>query len=138
MTCKTGQQIERDIFAMFSESPVRSRLRGGVYRYGMRPCDSGAEDAVVGFAGGDPDKIESGSVMIRIYVPGCDFYGDGVVRCDKERCEALETAANEWVNSMTSIRQGYRLGLERIVSTEQEHSSGQHFVAVRLKYKLIN
>jgi hypothetical protein len=122
---------------MFRESSVSPRLRGGVYRHGMRPKDSAAEDAVVRFLGGDYDRIHTGSVMISIYVPGVDVYGDGVVRCDNERCEDLEAALTEWLNSMTVIRQGYRLAPERIVSTEQEPGSGQFFVAARLKYCLI-
>lgn len=137
MINKTGQQIERDIFRMFRDSSVAPRLRGDVYRYGMRPEGSDAEDAVVRFLGGDFDRIQTGAAMISIYVPGVDFYGDGIYRCDNDRCEDIEVAVNEWVNSLTVIRHGYRLGLERIVATEREPDSGQYYVAVRLKYCLI-
>ncbi len=137
MINKTGQQIEKDIFRMFRESGIPARLRGGVYRYGMRPKDSAAEDAVVRFTGGVPDRIQTGSATINIYVPGVDVYGDGIVRCDNERCEDIEVAVNGWINSLTSIRHGYRLALERIVATEREPESGQYFVAVRLKCFLI-
>ncbi len=137
MISKTGQQIEKDIYRMFRESGIPSRIGGGVYRYGMRPKDSKAEDAEIRFIGGDFDRIHTGSVMIRIYVPGVDIYGDGITRCDNERCEDIEVALNDWLCSLTSIRQGYRLGLERIVATEQDPASGQYCVAARLKYCLI-
>lgn len=137
MISKTGQQIEGDIFRIFRESGIPSRLRGGIYRYGMRPQGSAAEDAVVRFMSGDPGRIQAGSVMISIYVPGRDVYGDGVVRCDNERCEDIEVAVNEWLNSLTSIRRGYRLEQERIISTEQEPDTGEYYVAVRLKYCIV-
>ncbi len=95
---KTGQQIEDDIFGLVKDSPLASLINGGVYLFGMRPKDSTKEDAVVKFVQGYDNQIQSGTVVINIYVSDFDAYENGVLVRDITRCTEIEVTSNKWVN----------------------------------------
>lgn len=58
---KTGKQIQGDVYQLLRDSTLYSMISGEVYRNGMRPRDSRAEDAVVTFTTGIPTEIQEGS-----------------------------------------------------------------------------
>lgn len=66
---KTETQIEKDIFRIVTASPINDMIGGKVYRRGMRPRDSKAEDCVVQFLSGTDGQFQSGVVNVNIYVP---------------------------------------------------------------------
>ena len=94
---RTGQQVEDDIYELMQGSPLKSLISGEIYKYGMRPRDSEMEDAVVKFVTGLDDDIQTGVVVVNIYVPDVDARGDGVYVRNKQRCKAIAMKANEWV-----------------------------------------
>lgn len=132
---KTGRQIQGDVFAMLADSTLATMVSGGVYRNGYRPRDSRLEDVVVTFTTGLADQIESGVVTVNIYVPDIDPFQNGVLVEDGARCEALETAAAQWVESLSAADSDYRFKLNQTIYTESDEEIRQHFVVIKLGYK---
>jgi hypothetical protein len=133
---KTGQQIEDDIYELLNSGPLPSIVNGTVYKFGMRPKDSKLEDAIVRFVTGLDGEIQEGVVVVNIYVLDFDAYQDGIMRKDITRCTELEIAAREWVKSLTTAISNYKFKLAKTIYTEEEPELKQHFVSVKLKFRL--
>ncbi|MDR0385394.1 MAG: hypothetical protein LBH60_04895 [Prevotellaceae bacterium] len=131
---KTGQQIENDIYGLVKSSPLASLINGGIYKFGTRPKDSTNEDAIVKFVQGYDDQIQSGTVVVNVYVPDFDPYKNGVLVRDITRCEEIEIAANEWVQTLTA--ENYKFKLAQTIYTQEEPEINQHFVSIRLRLRL--
>nr|DAZ26240.1 MAG TPA: hypothetical protein [Caudoviricetes sp.] len=135
---KTAKQVQTDIIALLRGSELATEISGGVYRNGLRPRDSRLEDAVVIFTTGLPDEIETGVVTVNIYVPDIDPYENGVLVEDGERTETLEILAQGWVDSLLGSGTNYVFELRQTIYTEAEPDIKQHFVVVKLGYRLYN
>ena len=135
MATKTGKNVQSDIIAMLKHSAIADAISGNIYRSGMRPRNSSAEDAVVTFVAGTPDQIQTGVVMVHIYVPDIDPFGDGCLVEDGQRTEALEDIANEWANNLCEYRSNYLFRLSETVKTIEFEELHQHAVLVTLKYR---
>lgn len=135
---KTAKQVQTDIIALLRGSELATEISGEVYRIGLRPRDSRLEDAVVIFTTGLPDEIETGVVTVNIYVPDIDPYENGVLVEDGERTETLEILAQGWVDSLLGSGTNYVFELRQTIYTEAEPDIKQHFVVVKLGYRLYN
>jgi hypothetical protein len=134
---KTGQQVEDDIFELLRHSSLTSAINGGVYKFEMRPRSSQKEDAVVKFVTGLDDQIQTGVVVVNIFIPDICPFNDGVFIRDITRCTAIEKAANEWIKSLTTEKSDYLFSLAQTIYTEEEPEINQHFVTVRIKFRLL-
>lgn len=132
----TGQQIENSIYGLLKASSLPSFINGGVYKFGTRPKDSAKEDAVVKFVAGLPGQIHTGVVVVNLYVPDFEPYGNGVLTKDITRCTELEVLADEWVKSLTANKSNFRFWLAQTICTEGVPEINQHFVNVKLKFEL--
>ncbi len=133
---KTGTQIQSDIYAFLKASNLANAINGGIYREGLRPRDSRNEDAVVIFTAGLVGEIQTGVVTINIYVPDIDPYGNGVQTINGARCAEVEQLAAEWVESLTAGKSNYKFRLTQTIATYYEVETNQHFVSVKLGYRL--
>ena len=135
---KTGQEIEDDVYGFVKDSPLALLISGDVYKDGVRPRDSEKEDAIVKFVTGydGADPIQGGTVVINIYVPDADPYKNGVLVRDIKRCKEIEIAANEWVESFTVAKSNYKFKKAQTICTVAEPDINQHFVSIRLRFKL--
>lgn len=133
---KTAKQVQTDIIALLRGSELAAEISGEVYRNGLRPRDSRLEDAVVIFTTGLPDEIETGVVTVNIYVPDIDPYENGVLVEDGERTEKLEILVQDWVDSLLGSGTNYVFELRQTIYTEAEPDIKQHFVVVKLGYRL--
>lgn len=132
---KTSRQIQGDIYSLVRNSELFSVVSGEVYRRGHRPRDSTLEDIIVHFSAGMADQaIQTGIVIVNIYVPDIDPFNDGTLREDTERTELLEIKAAEWVDSLTTKSSNYRFSLNETIATDHDEEISQHFVVVRLRY----
>lgn len=131
---KTGHQIEGDVFQLLKASSLSTMISGGVYRHGTRPRDSKKEDAVVIFTGGFTEQIQSGVVTINIYVPDKTPNKNGVYIENGARCEAIEAAAQLWVESLMSLPY-YDFSLQQTIYTDNAPEIHQHFIVIKLKFK---
>ena len=132
---KSGLEVERDVFALVNASPIKSAIKGSLYRNGMRPINSITEDAVVSFMTGLDGQFQTGVVTINIYVPDIDN-GQGAKVKDLNRCLYMETIGNTLVQSLKAS--DYRFSLASMVSTFQIEEEGvsQHMVNIKLKFEL--
>lgn len=135
MAALTAKQIQGDVYTFLKDSVLCSMISGDVYRNGLRPRDSGKEDAVVIFTTGLPDQIQTGVVTVNIYVPDIDPYGNGVLVEDGRRTAELESLAAEWVESLSAGLSNYRFRLQQTIYTEEDADIRQHFVVVKLRYE---
>ena len=133
---KTAKQVQTDIINLLERSELVSEISGDVYRSGYRPRDSRLEDAIVIFTTGLPDEIETGVVTINVFVPDIDPFNNGVLVEDGERTSALEVLAQSWVDSLSAAMSNYAFELQQTIYTEAEPDINQHFVVVKLKYRL--
>lgn len=133
---KTAKQVQTDIIELIRNSELAADISGEVYRNGYRPRDSRLEDIVVTFTTGLPDEIQTGVVTINVYVPDIDPYGNGVLVEDGERTEALEILSQKWVDSLMGSGTNYVFKLRQTIYTEAEQDINQHFVVIKLGYKL--
>lgn len=133
---KTAKQVQTDIINLLERSELVSEISGEVYRSGYRPRDSRQEDAIVIFTTGLPDEIETGVVTINVFVPDIDPFNNGVLVEDGERTSALEVLAQSWVDSLSAAMSNYAFELQQTIYTEAEPDINQHFVVVKLKYRL--
>ena len=136
---KTAKQIQSDIIALLEVSSLVQGLSGAVYRgtpdSSYRPRDSKAEDLIVIFTQGFTNEVQTGVVTLNIYVPEIDPFDNGVLVEDGERTEALEAAANEWVESLTADRSCYKFKVRQTIYTAYNPDIHQHFVVVKLGYR---
>lgn len=133
---KTAKQVQGDIYAMLCVSPLADNISGNVYRAGMRPRDSKSEDAVVTFTAGVSTQIQTGIVTVNIYVPDIDTEQNGVLVENSARCEELEIAAQQWVDSLTADKSNYRFKLSQTITTDADEEIAQHFVVIKLEFQL--
>ena len=134
---KTGKQIQSDIISLLKGSELANAVNGTVYRFGYRPRNSQAEDIIVIFTIGSAEQIQTGIVTVNIYVPDIDNVDNGVLLENGRRCEELEVAACNWVESLTADKSDYQFTLHQTIYTESEPEINQHFVVVKLKYELL-
>lgn len=135
---KTSKQIQGYIYRLLKNSPLYAQelLSGDVYRKGNRPRDSRKEDAVVIFTAGLAGQIQEGTVTVDIYVPDTDPYGNGVWVEDGQRLEEVERLAQLWVDWISDHVTDYGFELKETIRTEEEPDIRQHFVVVKLNYRL--
>lgn len=135
---KTGKEVQGDVYQLLKESTLYTMISGDVYRNGYRPRDSRLEDAVVIFTAGLPDQIQTGVVTINIFVPDIDPYDNGVLVEDGERTAELERLAQDWVDRLSAEVPSYDFELKSTIYTEEEAAINQHFVVVKLGYRLFD
>lgn len=135
---RTSKQVQGDIYQFLQDSALSTMISGEVYRNGMRPRDSQKEDAVVTFVTGTVGDVQSGIVVVNIYVKDVDPWDNGVLVEDSGRTEEIEVAADQWVSSLTCALSDYKFRLESAIQTFEESAIHQHFVSVRLRYDYWN
>lgn len=137
---KTAKQVQTDVIALLEGSVLAEGVNGRIYRAtpesSSRPRDSRKEDIEVIFTTGLPGQVQTGVVTIRVWVPDTDPYDNGVPVEDGARTAEIEALAQRWTESLTAGRSGYLFRLRQTICTEAEPDIAQHFVAVRLSYKL--
>ena len=93
---------------------------------------------MVTFVAGLPGEVQTGVVVVNIYVADVDPWDNGVLVEDSGRTEEIELAAAEWVESLTCARSDYKFGLAATIQTYEDLPIHQHFVSVRIKYDYWN
>ena len=134
MAVKTEQQIERDFYSFIKGSNLGSAIKGNIYRSEMRPNDAKTEDLVVKYLAGIDEQIQSGVVILNIYVPDI-AYQDGRKVIDHKRIGELQELVNEFVNSNENTE--YWMQTDTTPTTMKNEDIEQHFIYVRIKFNRI-
>lgn len=133
---KTEKTIEKDLYRLVKASTLAGMVSGDVYRKGMRPENSQKEDIVVKFLSGLEGQIQSGILVLNIYVPDITQKGSSRLVENLSRVEELEQAAEDFVENCASTEYLYELD-QSPVSLEVE-GIGQHAIYVRIHYQRLN
>lgn len=99
---KTAIDIERDFFEFVSESDIASVIRGNIYREGDRARDAQSEDIVVAFLSGIDAQVQTGIVIINIYVPLIQGRGGGATQ-DRMRIGELMPLLRDFTQNGGSV-----------------------------------
>ena len=125
-----------------SASPVvRPALSGKVYYRGTRPLQreqSGTdrEDVVVACTEGDDHQIQKGECVVDIYVPDITV-ASGAHMKNKSRTDQLEA----WAKTLPSLltrRGDIYFTRSAMVLTRPEEAIRQHYVSLRMEFRLLN
>lgn len=129
---KTEKQVERDFYTFISEGALGRGIRGRIYRSEMRPADACTEDLVVKFLAGLDEQIQSGVVIINIYVPDIPFGESGRKVEDKGRVEALERLILDFVDGNGNTE--YWMQTDGSPSSTAVENIEQHVIYARIKF----
>lgn len=147
----TGGEIEtylfdgmREIIAADKASlypMVSPELSGSVYYRGTRPLqnEEGAtakEDVVVAVIAGNDRQIQKGSCVVNVYVPDT-VVASGAHMKNKSRTDMLEAWAKT-LPLLLSRRGDVTFSRSSMVLTLPEDSIKQHFVSLKMDFKLLN
>ena len=127
---KTAEEVESDIYKAVSKH-LKGHINGEAYRRGARPTNRGGkEDAVVSFLSGLDGQVQTGVVVVNVYVPN-ERKGDHYSVKNVARSTAV---ARTLLNMLKETRiDGYDLRTERTVQTEEDNGATR--VTLRIKYK---
>ena len=130
---KTASEIESDLYALINSSALKATITGQIYRAGYRPLNAKTEDAVISFLTGLDAQIQTGVLMVNVYVADIDN-GSGVLVKNGVRCRALEILANQIIHGFTPGEYKYTLG--GIIQTLPAEGINEHYVNARIKFEL--
>ena len=132
---KSEKNIEKDLFKLISSSTLAGMVSGKVYRNGMRPDGSTLEDIVVKFLAGTDGQIQTGVIVLNIYVPDKPFQIDG--KCQFVACrDKLKAIAGKVV---AVLRNAVVPGLKFVIEAQnvlREESIKQHYVNIRISWNI--
>lgn len=129
---KTEKQIERDFYTLIKASALGNGIKGTVYRSEMRPDDATTEDLVVKFLAGLDEQIQSGVVIINIYVPDKPYGKTGRLVEDKSRVEYLESLIQDFVNDNEDAE--YLMQTDGTPASTSIEGIEQHLIYARIKF----
>lgn len=132
---KTEKQIERDFYSFIVNSELGKVIRGKVYRDGMRPNDAKTEDLVVKFLAGIDGQIQSGVVILNLYVPDIS-YSDGRMVEDMKRIGELEELIISFIFSNGNTE--YLMETDGSPVSMMNEEIEQHFIYSRIKFNRLS
>lgn len=135
MAVKTEEQIERDFYTFIKASELGKAIRGTVYRDGMRPSDATTEDLIVKFLAGLDSQVQSGVVIVNLYVPDILYKADGRKVIDHKRIGVLQSLVNDFVENNPDTE--YWIEKDTTPTVQENTDISQHFIYVRLKFNRI-
>lgn len=131
-TIKTEMQIERDFFTFVKKSALGQAIKGTVYRSEMRPADAQTEDLVVKFYTGIDSQIQTGTVILDLYVPDVPYGKCGRKVSDKQRIGVLQELVLSFVEDNADTE--YWMETETSPYTIEVEDIEQHCIKTRIKF----
>lgn len=120
---------------MVKSSALGSALRGEVLRSEMREADAKTEDLVVKFLAGLDEQIQTGVVILNIYVPDVRYGSKGRMVEDKKRIEVLESLVNDFIENGGGTE--YWLKSDATPTTIAEEEIKQHKICARVHFQCL-
>lgn len=129
---KTEMQIERDFFVLIKQSSLGKAIKGTIYRSEMRPADATTEDLVVKFYTGVDGQVQTGTVILDIYVPDVPYGKSGRKVADKPRIGVLQELIQSFVKDNADTE--YLMKTETSPYTIEVEGIEQHCIKTRIKF----
>ena len=116
-------------------------IGGKVYYRGSRPIgknqSSYAEDAVVAFLTGTSGDIQKGTCLVNVYTNDIQA-PSGMYYKNKTRCEEIAAALDKFPAYATQYDKDIYFKQSDIIRTEAEEEIHQHFVSLKMEFKVLN
>lgn len=138
-----GGKLEQIIYERFKSFVKDNMPIGGkIYYRGLRPIQENSssykEDAVIGFLTGVGGDLQEGSLVINVYVPDVLGAKSGLYLMNKSRCDAVADALEKFVSYVNSKGCEVFLKQSEMIYTFAEEAIRQHFVSLKLDFKVLN
>lgn len=134
MATKSEQQIERDFYSFIKDSELGHAIKGEVYRPDMRPENAKTEDLVVKFLAGLDEQIQSGVVILNLYVPDI-LHPDGRKVKNSPRIAVLEDLITSFIEDNDNTE--YWMEKDGTPTSMKNEEIGQNFIYARIKFNRI-
>ena len=134
MATKTEQEIERDFYSFVKKSALGKAIKGMVYRDEMRPPNAKTEDLIVKFYTGIDGQIQTGTVILDIYVPDISNR-DGRKIKNSPRIAELQSLILDFIENNDDTE--YLMETELSPYTIKSEEIEQHEIKVRIKFNRI-
>lgn len=132
---KTEIEIERDFYTLIKESSLGTSIRGTVYRSEMRPAGADGEDLIVKFLAGTDEQIQSGTMLLNLYVPGIEIEGGRKV-ADKQRIGELQRLILDFIEQNENDE--YWIKTDGTPYSTYNPDIEQHLIITRLKFQRLS
>ena len=135
MAVKTEIEVERDFYSFIRNGSLGNAIRGEVYRPDMRPTNAKTEDLIVKFLAGLDEQIQTGVVILNIYVPDTKNSDGRMVR-DAARIGELEGAIRDFINENDETE--YWMESDGTPTSIKNEEIGQWCITARIHFRRIS
>ena len=135
MAVKTEIEVERDFYSFIRNGSLGNAIRGEVYRPDMRPSNAKTEDLIVKFLAGLDEQIQTGVVILNIYVPDTKNSDGRMVR-DAARIGELEGAIRDFINENDETE--YWMESDGTPTSIKNEEIGQWCITARIHFRRIS
>lgn len=135
MAMMTATEMVEFVYTMIKDGPLGREIGGEVYPDDERPPNSREEDVVISFLNGMNGQLQTGVVIINVYIPDC-YKSSGRMVKYKDRVKQIEKIANEIPSTMNGCSPMF-FWIEGTPNTKKFDDIKQHAVTIRLNFKLI-
>lgn len=135
MAVKTEIEVERDFYSFIKNGSLGNTIKGSVYRPDMRPANAKTEDLIVKFLAGLDEQIQTGVVILNIYVPDTKNSDGRMVR-DAARIGVLQAAIRDFVDKNDETE--YWMETDGTPTSMKNEEIGQWCVTARIHFRRIS
>lgn len=135
MAIKTEIEVERDFYSFIKNGSLGNTIKGSVYRPDMRPANAKTEDLIVKFLAGLDEQIQTGVVILNIYVPDAKNTDGRMVR-DAARIGVLQAAIRDFVDKNDDTE--YWMETDGTPTSMKNEEIGQWCVTARIHFRRIS
>ena len=135
MAVKTEIEVERDFYSFIKNGSLGNTIKGSVYRPDMRPANAKTEDLIVKFLAGLDEQIQTGVVILNIYVPDAKNTDGRMVR-DAARIGVLQAAIRDFVDKNDETE--YWMETDGTPTSMKNEEIGQWCVTARIHFRRIS
>lgn len=135
MAIKTEIEVERDFYSFIKNGSLGNTIKGSVYRHDMRPANAKTEDLIVKFLAGLDEQIQTGVVILNIYVPDAKNTDGRMVR-DAARIGVLQAAIRDFVDKNDETE--YWMETDGTPTSMKNEEIGQWCVTARIHFRRIS
>lgn len=137
-----GELFEKklyDIAKAFNTSVLN--VKGNVYYRGLRPIQknisSYKEDIIVAFLTGDGTDVQEGTCLVNVYIPDIQTRS-GMFYANKGRCLSVAELLEGFPKFANMNDDEIYFSQSGMIATFEKESIRQHFVSLKLKFKVLN
>ena len=135
MAVKTEIEVERDFYSFIRNGSLGNAIRGEVYRPDMRPANAKTEDLIVKFLAGLDEQIQTGVVILNIYVTDTKNSDGRMVR-DASRIGELEGAIRSFIEGNDETE--YWMESDGTPTSIKNEEIGQWCITARIHFRRIS